>query len=159
MEKNMHFEPYASIDGKEININSIPDRSITLSQWDKVRGNTPGFRALYSKLDDEALLSCVDNHLKNCTNHNYSTYDYSLQNDLIPEMKKRIEDVSYKNSLNKYCRYFTLVFISVSVITFMVDIFLSKLPLIWQIVIELGLPVIIVLLVCNRKRWLKKRRL
>lgn len=108
------IEPHATIDGVLVEFDKIPDRSITMEQWKTVRANTPGFRALYPKLNDEALLDTVQNHLNNISRHDDCTYDYSLAYSLVPEMMKRLnvpveqhfgkvqyEDMTTKNRIGK----------------------------------------------------------
>jgi len=84
-------EPFVSIDGVQIDIESIEPGTITLEQYHKARANSPGFRALYAKLNNEALIEAVKNNLNNCT-HQFSpmVYEYALQNYLVPELIKRL---------------------------------------------------------------------
>ncbi len=93
--KTHEIEPYLSIDGIEIDINNLQPGSINLEQYRKARANTPGFRLLYSKLNDEALAEAVRHNLANCT-HPFSpaVYEYALQNYLVPELIKRLEGYS-----------------------------------------------------------------
>lgn len=86
-------EPFVSIDGVQIDIESIEPGTITLEQYHKVRANSPGFQVLYTKLDNEALIEAVRHNLANCT-HTFSpvVYEYILQNTLVPELIKRLED-------------------------------------------------------------------
>lgn len=86
-------DPFVSIDGVPIDIESVKPGTITLEQYHKARANSPGFRELYSKLNNEALIEAVKNNLKNCT-HPFSpdVYEYALENYLVPELIKRLEE-------------------------------------------------------------------
>ncbi len=86
----MHIEPYASFYGEEVDISKLKDRSVTLNEWENCRGNTPGFIALYPKLDDEAFIAAANNHLKNVSTPPRGTYEQSLVDNIVPELLKRI---------------------------------------------------------------------
>lgn len=83
-------DPYITFDGEEVDINSIPDKSISLEWYKTVRANSEGFRMLYSKLDNEALKHVVEHCLDNCGYKDDITYDGALQVYLVPELLKRI---------------------------------------------------------------------
>jgi len=82
----------ATIESKEVDINSILDGSINYETWKKVRANTLGFRALYSKLDNNALDKVVQHNLYNCSCHS-DTYESTLQNILVPLLLARLRVV------------------------------------------------------------------
>ena len=84
-------KPSVSIDGIEINLDDVEPGTITLDQYRKVRANTPGYQALYAKLDDEALAEAVRNTLNNCYGASLYTYEEALQKFLVPELLKRLE--------------------------------------------------------------------
>ncbi|HBV97749.1 MAG: hypothetical protein JL50_03095 [Peptococcaceae bacterium BICA1-7] len=90
--KTPELKPHVSIDGVDIDIAAVKPGTITLDQYKKVRANTPGFRLLYSKLNNEALIAAVKHNLDNCT-HPFSpqVYEYALENYLVPELIKRLE--------------------------------------------------------------------
>lgn len=83
-------EPHISFNDEEVDINSIPDQSITLNQYKTVRANSEGFRILYTKLDNKALKYAVKHCLDNCDYYDLSTYNGSLQVYLVPELLKRL---------------------------------------------------------------------
>jgi len=83
-------EPHVLFNNQEIDINSIPDQSITLEQYKTVRANSEGFRILYSKLDNEALKHAVNNCLSNCSPKDTIIYEGALQYYLVPELLKRL---------------------------------------------------------------------
>lgn len=84
-------EPHVSIDGVPVDPDTIPEGSLTPTQWAAVRANSPGFKALYSKLDDEALIDAVEHNLKNCFElGSPGTYPHTLQHILIPLLLKRL---------------------------------------------------------------------
>lgn len=86
------LKPFVSFNGEEVDIDLIEDGSITLAEYQKVRANTPGFKALHSKLDNEAIKWVVEHYVKNCRRESSAvTYDYALKHDLIPELLKRIK--------------------------------------------------------------------
>lgn len=90
--KTPKLKPHVSIDGVDIDIETVESGTITLDQYKKVRANSPGFTLLYSKLNNEALISAVRHNLNNCT-HPFSpqVYEYALQKYLVPELIKRLE--------------------------------------------------------------------
>ncbi|WP_088187565.1 hypothetical protein [Desulfosporosinus sp. FKA] len=90
--KRPTIKPFVSIDGIEIDIENTPSGSITLEQYNSARANSPGFHLLYTKLNNEALIEAVKHNLNNCrVNVSESTYEWSLQNILVPELIKRLE--------------------------------------------------------------------
>jgi len=96
--------PFVSIDGVEIDIKNIPPGSITIEQYRNARANSPGFALLYTKLNNEALVEAVESNLNNCRYSTYvseATYEWSLQNILVPELIKRLKrkDVASNESI------------------------------------------------------------
>lgn len=85
--------PHVTIDGVPVDIEAVEPGTITLEQYRQVRSNAPGFQVLYTKLSNEALIEAVKNNLANCT-HPFSpvVYEYVLQNTLVPELIKRLEE-------------------------------------------------------------------
>lgn len=84
-------EPSVSINGVQIDIENTEPGTITLEQYHQVRANSPGFRLLYSKLNNEALVEAVKHNLMNCTHpFNPEVYEYALENYLVPELIKRL---------------------------------------------------------------------
>jgi hypothetical protein len=115
------IEPHATINGVKVDFQKTPDRSITKEQWKQVRANSPGFRDLYPKLNDEALLDSVQNHLNNIDCHCDCTYEYSLANFLVPEMMKRIK-IGYERKLSDtVARYVAII----TLINFASNIFIT----------------------------------
>ena len=90
--KVLKIVPHVSIDGVEVNIDTIEPRSITLDQYKKVRANSPGFRQLYPKLDNETLIYAVEHNLANCSSHPHDdcTYDGVLKKILVLELVDRL---------------------------------------------------------------------
>lgn len=87
------IEPFVSIDGVTIDIEAIEPGTITLEQYHKTRTNSPGIKLLYTKLNNEALIHAVNHNLNNCTHHfDPAVYEYALQNYLVPELIKRLEE-------------------------------------------------------------------
>lgn len=92
--KTPEIKPYVSINGVEIDIKNTQPGSITLEQYRNARANSPGFALLYSKLNNEALIEVVKHNLDNCryTYKSEATYEWALQNILVPELIKRLEE-------------------------------------------------------------------
>jgi len=84
------YDAYVSINGEEIDINCVLDKSITLEQYKTARANSEGFKVLYSKLNNEALKYAVENCLFNCGYTDAITYNGLLQTYLVPELLKRL---------------------------------------------------------------------
>ncbi len=91
--KKPKIEPHVTINGVEVNVNSLPDKSVTLEKYKTVRVNTPGFEALIPKLNNEALEYVARHNLTNCREENLATYDYNLKNHLVPELLNRIQEL------------------------------------------------------------------
>ena len=88
-----NIEPFVSFNRVEIDVDSIPDQSVTLEQYKTVRANTPGFEKLYQKLNPEAFEHVVHHFIANSTRPDPGTYDGAMQYVLIPEMLKRLREV------------------------------------------------------------------
>lgn len=84
------FNPIVSINGVDVEINEIPDRSITIDQYKTVLANSDGFTALHRKLDNEALKHATEHYLRNCRGESKTTYDYAVKNYIVPELLRRI---------------------------------------------------------------------
>lgn len=86
-------QPYVAINGEPIDIIAVGSGTITLEQYRQIRANSLGFEILYTKLNNEALIEAVKHNLANCT-HVFSpvVYEYTLQNILVPELIKRMEE-------------------------------------------------------------------
>ncbi|MCR8641432.1 hypothetical protein NV379_02070 [Paenibacillus sp. N1-5-1-14] len=90
--KTRKFNPIVSFNDVEVDVSSLPDRSITVEQYKTVRANSDGFSALHCKLDNECLRYVVAHYLNNSRRESATTYDYALKNDIIPELLKRLEE-------------------------------------------------------------------
>ena len=99
------IEAHFTINGQEVSIESIPDKSLTWEQLKTVRANYKGFLQIYPKLDNNALIQHVlKNILPNCTQHSSHTYDKKLQSVFVPLLCKRIEELEteLEKSLTEY---------------------------------------------------------
>lgn len=87
------LEPFVSFNGEEVDLDSIPDRSLTLKQYKEsnLRANTPGFNALLKKYDNETLTYVTNHYLNNCSHKNDITYDGALQYRVVPELLDRLQ--------------------------------------------------------------------
>ena len=74
---------------------------ITLAESKTLRANSAQWRKLYSKMDDKALLSVVDNFLNNIFIEDTGTYDSQLVHTIVPLLVKRI-DPNHKRSNDRY---------------------------------------------------------
>jgi hypothetical protein len=92
--KTRKFDPHVSFDGVEVDVFILQDKSVTLEQYKTVRGNSDGYTALHSKLDDDCLKYVVDHYLNNSRRESQTTYDYALKHDIIPELLKRMSNQS-----------------------------------------------------------------
>lgn len=84
--------PHVSINGVEVEVKAIPDKSITLEEYKNTRANSDGFEALYPKLNDEALHYVLQKTLDNCGYTSNITYNGVLQNILVPLLLKRLRE-------------------------------------------------------------------
>ncbi|MDF2615407.1 MAG: hypothetical protein K0Q47_62 [Sedimentibacter sp.] len=149
-------EPHASYKGKRIDIDAVPERSITLEEWKDVRANTWGFEKLYSKLSDSAFFDVLDNHLKNSSGKACGTYDYSIENNLIPEMRHRMELYSMKKAFDKTCRRIVGVIMMQVPIIILTRAILEMHQSLLRSVIEIGSAVLIYFLL-DLRQYLKGR--
>lgn len=102
----MTINPFVSINGEEVCVKSLIDRTVTLEEYKAVRANLEGFRILHSKLDNEAIAYAVEIYLKNARNDHPITYDGALKYELIPELLTRLHDLDQEAKLLKdeyYC--------------------------------------------------------
>lgn len=86
------IETHITINGEEVDVNSILDSSISLQLYKTIRANSLGFEALIPKLNNETLEYVVEHNLANCSWEPEVTYDYDLKNHLVPELLKRIRE-------------------------------------------------------------------
>lgn len=87
------LEAFVSFDGEEVDLDSIPDRSLTLKEYksNNIRANTPGWNALLKKYNNETLTYVTNNYLANCSHKNDITYDGALQYRVVPELLNRLQ--------------------------------------------------------------------
>lgn len=95
-EKKQAPIPSVSFNGEQVDITSIPDRSITLDMYLKteIRANTAGFNALFQKYDNQALIHVTQHYLDNCKRDDDVVYDGAVKNRIVPEMMRRLLHVS-----------------------------------------------------------------
>lgn len=99
-KKYSQFEPEVSFNGEKVNLNEIPDRSITIDFYKEteIRGNTPGQNELVKKFNNETLVCKIKEQiLPYCSMHDDVTYDGALQLIYVPELLKRIEELQNEN--------------------------------------------------------------
>lgn len=90
---NTHkIEPYVEIDGEVIDISTVT--KITVEQYRNMRANTPGFEAIYPKLDNEALIEMTKNNLANCKRETSGTYDNILKSQIVSILIDRVETMT-----------------------------------------------------------------
>jgi len=90
IDPNLH----CFIDGVRTRIANIPDRSLTVSDYRETLANTQGFKELIPKLSTPALLYAVRNILENCRYESDATYDGILKSGYVPELIRRLEEVT-----------------------------------------------------------------
>ncbi|AMM45005.1 hypothetical protein SP15_205 [Bacillus phage SP-15] len=84
-------KPHVTINGREVEVDSIPDQSLSLEEYLTVRANSAGFEALYPKLSNKALIHASQNTLKNCKiEPSSATYDYTLKTHIVDQLIGRI---------------------------------------------------------------------
>jgi hypothetical protein len=85
-------KPSVLFNGEEVDINSIPDGSITLDTYLKtdIRANTAGYNALFLKYDNQTLVHVTQTYLDNCMRHDDVVYDGAVKNRIVPEMMRRL---------------------------------------------------------------------
>lgn len=82
------------IDDIEIDIDKIPDNSLDISQYKKIRATIDGWRSLLPKMTNETLEHHVSEFKRNSTVPKHSTaptYDVTLINYIIPELIRRVK--------------------------------------------------------------------
>jgi len=75
---------------KAVEVDSLPDNSVTKEQFQSARMNSYAFEKILPKLNNEALKYVVEHHLVNCRREPRSTYDWSMKTNLIPELLRRM---------------------------------------------------------------------
>lgn len=86
----MNESAFISINNQPIDITSFPDCSISIETLQTIRCNTDGFKLLYPKLTNEALIWIVQQNLNNCSRSSDITYDGILKSTLVPLLCKRL---------------------------------------------------------------------
>lgn len=76
-------------------IRYLDPRPITAEEWSGLRMNSYEMKLLYSKLDNTALIGCVENHLKNCRQGSpydpAGSYDEAIVQDFAPLLLERLK--------------------------------------------------------------------
>lgn len=83
-------EYFVSINNQPVAIDTFADCSITVEQLETIRADTKGFKLLYPKLNNEALIHMVNLNLNNCSISREITYDGVLKSTLVPLLCKRL---------------------------------------------------------------------
>ena len=85
-------EPVILIDGAEVRICDMPDASVDPEALARMRGNTMAWRALWPKLNDEALIRNTQYYLAHCSRDRSGvTYDAAVVRDVVPELLRRLQ--------------------------------------------------------------------
>jgi hypothetical protein len=69
---------------------------ITYAEYENLRGNSWEWEAIYTRLDNEALIKAVEHHLSNCSREYkrpVSTYDDSIREILVPILIERLRAI------------------------------------------------------------------
>lgn len=93
-------QPVVSFEGVEINLEEIPDQSLSFQfcQESTIRANTTGFNALIPKYDNETIIHKLRDHiLPNCSPADPITYDGALKEHYVPELLNRLEELMKQN--------------------------------------------------------------
>lgn len=80
-----------NVDGVDILVKDIPDKSFTLEMREKTRANTDGWNMLIPKYTNEALIEVTNHTLANCSRFDTITYDGALNALLVPELLRRLK--------------------------------------------------------------------
>jgi regulator of replication initiation timing len=86
---------FVSIDGVEVDVNTIADQSMSYETYMTVRANTEGFNALLAKLNNSAIAKLFEkNYEPNASYRRYKgvTYNDAIIGELVPELLKRLPD-------------------------------------------------------------------
>ncbi len=87
--------PFITLNDQEVDVNDLKDGSVTLAQYETMRANTPGWRAILPKLNAEALGVHIENNLSNAllgTIPSEPTYDAALKHYIVPELLRRVTE-------------------------------------------------------------------
>lgn len=101
--KRRGVEPSFSINDKEVDLESFPDRSIMLD-LEKTRCNSAGRNIMIIKMDNKSLIDYIYNALEN-VGIRYDqdiTYDEAIMNILLPELLDRFEDIDREQNSDRY---------------------------------------------------------
>ena len=81
---------------KEIHVSEFEDKSITPQQLSEMKMNSYAQEKLHPKLNTDALINTTRSYLSQCSRSRYpaSTYDEALVHLIVPELIKRIEELS-----------------------------------------------------------------
>ncbi|MEW5569700.1 hypothetical protein [Rossellomorea marisflavi] len=91
---------YIDYDGKRIHVSDLNERSVTTYMKNKMRMNSYAQADMPPKLTDEALIETVTHYRKNCETTSstpYVTYNDNLIHILVPELVKRLGELSKEN--------------------------------------------------------------
>jgi hypothetical protein len=91
-QEKTYNEATITVNGEELLIKDIPDRSFTMEQYRQSRANSIGWKLIISKLDAEAIVHVTEHYLRNCRREDDLIYDGALKNNVLPELLKRIKE-------------------------------------------------------------------
>lgn len=96
-QREIYEKKYILLDsGEQIHVSSLEDKSVTPEIKATMRMNSYAQDDLPPKLTNEALIETAKQYQSNCSRAKYpcSTYDEALIHILLPELLKRLEELS-----------------------------------------------------------------
>lgn len=85
--------------GEEIPVASFEDQSISTNLLEEFRMNSYATDKIFAKLDNETLIKQASYYQGQCGSYSYpaATYNEALIHVIVPELIKRIQQLSEKN--------------------------------------------------------------
>lgn len=81
---------------KEILIKDIPDRSLSWEDRQNITTNNLGWKLLFPKYTNDALVKVTEYYLNNCSKFDPVTYEGALISIVVPELLSRFRELNEK---------------------------------------------------------------
>lgn len=96
-QKEEYELKYIDFNGEKVHVSELENRSITSEMKSQMRMNSYAQDDLPPKLTDAALIDTVKYYVSQCSTPRYPcvTYDEAIIHNLVPELIKRVEELTY----------------------------------------------------------------
>lgn len=93
--KNLFPEKPDPLEHVSDEIQDLAERgwAITFEEWSELRMNSYEQEFLLPYVDNETLVRVTKYYLSQCSRHSNSTYDYAINEHIVPLLLKRLSDV------------------------------------------------------------------